>query len=328
MVSADGTVPYAVAEVAKEIVGTQALIPVVLVDRSGTYLSAKSEETLVAPSMRGKSLFHLMYEPLLAWANAHDVAYIWGFTPARNAFEREGFSCPVKTSQLLRSFSGSAVRRLRAPESSGGLKSVAETVASAALAAYGGVVGSLRRSASRHPIDLQVVDASPPWADELSASFVREWGGTSIHRSREYLDWRLFRCPYLRPLVLAAFVDGAPVGCIAFGVDENGIAAIVDIVAITPVSGAIDAASIVERLIDAATGHCRDMGAVALRCWHVAPHPFTRVVATSAKRLGWVHLQRGFDVVVKPLRAADLRSESWPFDRWYVTRLFTEGTTA
>ena len=105
---ADGTIPFSVAEFAGEVVGTQALIPIELIDAAGTYWSAKSEETLVAASMRGRGLFHQLYEPLLTFAQSHGLESIWGFTPARSAFEREGFDIPVRTSQLLRPFSSDA----------------------------------------------------------------------------------------------------------------------------------------------------------------------------------------------------------------------------
>ncbi len=115
--------------------------------------------------------------------------------------------------------------------------------------------------------------------------------------------------------MLAAFVDGAPVGTgLAFGVSGDGIAAIVDLVAISPPGGNVDATVVVERLISEAAARSRDMGAMAIRAWHVAPHPFSLVVMASAKRLGWVHIERGFEVVVKPTSAAR-RPESWPFDQ-------------
>lgn len=327
MTDSDGTIPFVMAEVDGEIVGTQAFIPVDLVDRSGPYLSAKSEETLVAPSMRGKNLFHRMYELLFTWAATHGVEYVWGFTPAKNAFEREGFACPVKTSQLFRSFSATAARRLRGAEPSSAAKSAAEAIASSALATYGNFAARLRLPASAGAIEIRLLDAAPEWADELSSTFVREWGGTSIYRSRQYLEWRLFQCPYMRPLVLAAFVDGTPVGYVAFGLGTDGIAAIVDLIAISPPTGHVDAATVVQRLIHEAADRSRDMGAVAIRAWHVTPHPFSLVVKRGARRLGWIHVERGFEVVVKPIGAAR-RPASWPFENWYVTRLFTEGTTA
>ncbi len=144
------------AELDGEIVGTQAFIPVALVDRAGQYLSTKSEETLVSPSMRGKNLFHRMYEPLIAWAATHGVEYIWGFTPAKNAFEREGCLCPIKTSQLFRSFSTSAARRLRGAEPASRVRSAAEAVVSSALAAYGTIASRLRQVDSRGEVEIHV----------------------------------------------------------------------------------------------------------------------------------------------------------------------------
>ena len=51
------SVPFAVAITRGKIVGTQALIPIRMIDGSGVYWTAKSEETLVDPQFRGTKLF-------------------------------------------------------------------------------------------------------------------------------------------------------------------------------------------------------------------------------------------------------------------------------
>ena len=49
----NGSLPFVMALADSTVVGTQALIPIQLVDSRGAYWSGKSEETLVAESMRG-----------------------------------------------------------------------------------------------------------------------------------------------------------------------------------------------------------------------------------------------------------------------------------
>lgn len=63
-----GKRPFVVAKEGGRVVGTQALMPITMVDAAGDILTAKSEETLVDASMRGKGVFQKMYEPLLAHA--------------------------------------------------------------------------------------------------------------------------------------------------------------------------------------------------------------------------------------------------------------------
>jgi len=78
----DGTpIPYSVVNDNGRIAGTQAFIPIQLIDKDGPYWTAKSEETLVDPDYRGKRLFEKMYARLFDYAREHDFACIWGFTP-------------------------------------------------------------------------------------------------------------------------------------------------------------------------------------------------------------------------------------------------------
>src|SRR5881394_1900426 len=111
--SPDGSIPLAIAEFEGRIVGTQALIVIDMISREGTFPTAKSEETLVDASMRGRNLFARMYEPLLEYARSARVAFIWGFTPAQSAFSKAGFDVPVVTSQVFRSLGGRAAQALQ-----------------------------------------------------------------------------------------------------------------------------------------------------------------------------------------------------------------------
>ena len=65
--AANGALPFVIAEFEGRIVGTQALILIDMIDQSGGFVTAKSEETLVDPSMRGRNLFARMYVPLLEY---------------------------------------------------------------------------------------------------------------------------------------------------------------------------------------------------------------------------------------------------------------------
>lgn len=325
-VDADGTIPFAVAELDGEIVGTQALILIDLVDRQGPYPSAKSEATLVSKQMWGRNVFHLLYEPLLEFARRRGIASIWGFTPARRSFEREGFAVPASTRQLLRALSSSAASRLRKDVRLGRARRAVETVASSLLAAYGGV-RSATSAARAAGIEIGTISGAPPWADDLSVAFVSQWGGTTIHRSQSYLEWRVFSNPFVRPVVLAATWAGRPVGWVAFGLCDDGTAAIVDLLAIDPLPGSVTAEDVAARLLDAATRRCRDMGAAAVRLWDVTGHPFAALVRRAARRLGWVLLDRGHPMVLMPLGPSRERPDGAPIHRWYVTRIFTEGTT-
>lgn len=85
-----------------KVVGIQCAIPISLINAAGhRVLTAKSEDTLVDPAYRGQKIFERMYEMLFNVCREAGIKYIWGFTPARKAFERIGFTIPFQAHQAL-----------------------------------------------------------------------------------------------------------------------------------------------------------------------------------------------------------------------------------
>jgi hypothetical protein len=72
----EGTHPFVVAKKNGHIVGTQALMPIIMHDGLNIILTAKSQETIVDPSMRGQGVFQKMYELLMSHALSHGVKAI------------------------------------------------------------------------------------------------------------------------------------------------------------------------------------------------------------------------------------------------------------
>src|SRR5690606_2486804 len=85
-----------------KVVGIQCAIPIELKSSGGKVLrTAKSEDTLVDPAYRGQKIFERMYDLLFESCRQAGIQYIWGFTPARKAFERIGFEIPFMANQAL-----------------------------------------------------------------------------------------------------------------------------------------------------------------------------------------------------------------------------------
>ena len=88
-----------------KVVGIQAAIPLQFESSSGEVVfTAKSEDTLVDPSYRGQKIFERMYELLFQECKNAGIDFIWGFTPAKKAFERIGFEIPFQAHQALMVF--------------------------------------------------------------------------------------------------------------------------------------------------------------------------------------------------------------------------------
>lgn len=86
---------YVVAEKDGRIIGSQALIPVIMIGSKRVILSAKSESTLVCKQYRGQGIFEKMYSKLFEIAEQRGIKVIWGFTGATKAFLQLGFTVPI-----------------------------------------------------------------------------------------------------------------------------------------------------------------------------------------------------------------------------------------
>lgn len=94
-----GPAIYVVAVDSKlnRVVGTQCAIPLYVTNAAGArILTAKSEDTLVDPGYRGRSIFERMYAMLFDECRKTGVVAIWGFTYAIKPFAKLGFEIPFR----------------------------------------------------------------------------------------------------------------------------------------------------------------------------------------------------------------------------------------
>lgn len=311
--------PFVVAKDDGRIVGTQALMPITMVDDTGDILTAKSEETLVDPIMRGKGVFQKMYEPLFDYASKQGIKAIWGFTPAYKAFEAVGFGVPARTSQLVLPFSTRAAGAFSSSVGTGFRRAVVTAaIGSAAVISAARVALAFNNAIG---VRLEVLDCPPLEADFLCREFVRGWGGVTILRDQGYLNWRYYENPVVRATLLGAYRDNSLVGWVAFSLDESSVGYIVD--AIVP--PADDAQQVLHALILQSILTLRSAGAVAVRSWNLNSHPFDRLISKVARRLGFYLIRRGEPVVLYLAngKAAAQSLSNW--DDWYVTRAYTQG---
>lgn len=314
-----GKRPFVVAKEGGRVVGTQALMPITMLDAAGDILTAKSEETLVDPSMRGKGVFQKMYEPLTAYALAQGVKAIWGFTPAHKAFEGIGFHVPDRTSQLVHPLS------VRASAAFGdavgtGLRRVVISAAIGAASLVSAARVALASDRSRG-LRLEVLEQPPLAADALCRQFVRGWGGTTILRDRAYLQWRYYDNPAVRATLLGAYRGETLVGWVAYALDEASIGYIVDAVVLREP----DAPQILHALMLQAVLTLRAAGAVAIRSWRLNAHPFDQLITEVARALGFYLLRRGEPVVLYLAEGKDAAASLSVWDDWFVTRAYTQG---
>lgn len=322
--------PYAVVDDNGKIVGTQAFVPIRMIDKDGVYWTAKSEETLVDPDYRGKRLFEEMYALLFDYAREHQFAYIWGFTPATKAFVRLGFTTPGKTEQIFMPFSSRSIPVMMSKTygTKPGIADMLKVAAARSGCVVAQTVSSLKVAArSKRAIrnlDIRTMSEPDQQAGELCRSFVDKWGGTTVYRDADYLRWRLFENPYVKSVVRALYANQRLLGYTAFTLGDDGMGYLVDLMVTGDESDYAVEDMIKTLLLEGVRG-TRSMGATGVRGWHVNNHPFDRLVCRVAKEIGFYHIKRGHTTVIYSCEAGTQRDSCGRFDDWYVSRVFTEG---
>lgn len=323
--------PFIVVEKSNSIVGTQALIPVPMVDRNGVFLTAKSEETLVSPSMRGYGLFGQMYERLLVEARKQQYVSIWGFTPAIKAFEQAGFISPVSTEQLFLPLASKSVDIIVPSTNNYGMKRRIERLL-LGVGIFLPIIWSLLKWSislfhtffkKKDPsLVFSTVGDAPLDTETLCHSFVNQWGGATIMRDRYYLKWRIFENPYVNPIMMTVRREGVLVGWIIYSWDKNNVGYVVDLMTSDGVDGHF---KIAKDLIAKCVTDLKSKGVNAVRAWHVPNHPYADLVRKIYQELGFYHVRRGHPMIYRRVMESD--QSSTKKDPWYITRIYTEGKT-
>lgn len=313
-----------IAEAKGRIVGTQSAIPIPLIAMGSSLASVKSEETLVDKDFRTNRIFARMYDVLNRRLVHDSVAVTWGFTPAGASFQRVGFEVPARTRQIIKSL------RADAAESLGG----SEAIGIARLKGWAGSVaamtwGALRSTITPRPprgLELRILDEAPADADALSEIFSKRWQAITIHRVREYLTWRLSDNPYVKGVMIGAYVEDQLVGYLVYAQPKAKVAFVVDVIVASQTLSDEQTESVVCALLAEAECLAKRGGASAIRTWTVTDHPFDLLVRRATSKRGWFLISHGNDVVIQTHPAYAVALGSFDIDQWYITRLFTEGT--
>lgn len=316
--------PYVVVEENGEILGTQALIPLKMIDGEGVFWTAKSEETLLDPALRGKDMFRKMYDLLFAYAKEHGLEVIWGFTSANKAFEKVGFEVPGRTGQVFLPCHPAALKALTDmdPKSP---KGRALGLGLRAASVVSRVRGALAAAKPPAGITLKVLTEAPEEAGEVCRRFIAHWGGTTLLRDAGYLQWRFFDNPHVAATVVGAYEGDRLVGWVAYALDDDSMGYVVDLMVAPPEPDRARMERITAALLQSAVSALRKTGALGIRAWRLNDHPFDALLTRVAQRLGFYRIRRGEPVVLYFVgeRRASMRS----FDGWFITRAFTEGVS-
>lgn len=330
--------PYVIVENSGTVIGTQALLPIKMIDKNGIFWTAKSEETLLDPAFRGIQLFEKMYRLLFTYVEKNDIHSIWGFTSATKAFKRLEFQIPGKTSQLFFPFCGKAVYHLLSHVQNPGSSQYSSRIRMRSYkycCALAGKISTIRNSVSGsgkyaeingRKLEITTLENPPDAAGEICRRFIKKWGGITIYRDSQYLDWRLFKNPHIKSIFKGVYLDRVLVGWGAYAMDDSGMGYFVDLfLAIENDDDNMILEQAVLFLLKDGISNLRKMGAVGIRGWRVNNHPFDILITKIARRVGFYYIKRGHEVVcyIDP-NSSHMESFS-SFDNWFISRIYTEG---
>ena len=318
--------PFVRALEGSSVIGTQALIPVRFIDKQGEFWTAKSEETLVDPNMRGQNVFGRMYDLTFDVARDRDYKSIWGFTPAERAFTRIGFEIPTYTKQIICVIGfGGTFTITKDRMSLGPMAKSLLPLVDLAMLSWSFVLRIFNGWRSKR-IQIVTLEDSEEIDEGLSKDFISTYGGTTILRDSSYLRWRFFENPYCKATVLAAVMNRKIYAYLAFSVDAEGRGQIIDVIAgNTAHDIGVDRIAL-RGLIAEALRRMRRMGAKAVRGWTLNDHKFDKLMRQLYYQAGFVKVNRGSAVVLHTNFGQAARKDHDDFSNWYVTRAFTEGT--
>ncbi|MCK5125799.1 MAG: GNAT family N-acetyltransferase [candidate division Zixibacteria bacterium] len=328
-------IPFAVVEDKGKIVGTQAFIPIRLINKDGIFWTAKSEDTLVDPDYRGQKLFEKMYDLLFTYLDENDLHCIWGFTPATKSFIRLGFEIPGTISQLFMPFSNDAIIRairsqLPSPKSKP-LSLLKRTSYKAATVAgrvvsclkFSGIESKLKNKSNLDKINITITDTAPAQAGELCQAFIKKYGGITIYRDAAFIKWRLLDNPFIKSIIKTAHVDGELVGWIAYTHAPDGMGYVIDWIAAHKDDAIVHDTLLL--LLKEAVTDMRQTGAVGLRFWKATTHPFDELASDIAKKSGFFHIKRGYTTVLYINENSDRKNQLSDYQNWFINRTFTQG---
>lgn len=318
--------PFVYATEGSNVIGTQALIPIRFLDSDGVFWTAKSEETLVDPSMRGQNVFSRMYDLAFDVARNGEYKSIWGFTPAERAFTRIGFEIPTHTKQIICVIGLGGTSTITKDRMSLGpaSRSLLPLVDLAMLS--WSIVLRIVTGWKNRKIEIVTLENSGEINDRLSKDFISTYGGTTILRDSSYLRWRFFENPYCKATVLAAVMNREICAYLAFSVDAGGRGQIIDVIAGNSSHDIGVDRMALRGLISEALRRMRRMGAKSVRGWTLNDHKFDQLIRRLYYQAGFVKVSRGSAVVLHTNFGQAARKDHSDFSNWYVTRAFTEGT--
>ena len=154
-----------------------------------------------------------------------------------------------------------------------------------------------------------------------SEKMIKRYGGFTIDRSANYINWRFINNPFSKPKIIGAFDEDTLIGFLVYGTNNN-VSAIADLV-IDPTTQ-FKPEEIITSLVKFAEEDVELSGSSIIRAWYMGGHHFSDIIKKTLVRRGWVYSKRGFDMVMKDQSLKNVKNTN--IENIYVSRAFSQGS--
>jgi GNAT superfamily N-acetyltransferase len=321
---------FVVAEYKGKIIGTQALLPIILSQQGNDILSGKSEETLVDRDFRGKGILKKLLSRCFDIADKRGIKVIWGFTPQDEIFKRSGFHISGKLKYAILTincFQTYQLNKNKVPNIfnrnviSPIIKNLAEFFF--VMFSFLQFKSKIKKVKSSNNCSIEIISNNDSRLDRFWQYYRQKKQFITIARTSRYLRWRIFENPNLSSRIIAAMINSEIYGYVIVSVndcDNSGI--IVDFCMLDDLS---DEIALI--LMNNAIEYLNSQGAAFIVACYANTNSETKRYVHTLKKIGFTNVPGGSAIVLKQISNDNqLGDYLKDVSSWYITYLFSEGT--
>lgn len=331
---------YALALDGDTIVGAQALIRVPMRGPNGTLLTAKGEDSLVAPRYWGKDVLKSLFSLLVEHAANSDIQLLWGFNSSRPVFEKIGFRYleGSMSDLLIRPLSWVGLHQIATMDRRGDQRAkhrmtwrhrlasnriagMLGTTALSARSSFNRVLVEARRSG----VETKRLVEVPSDMCNLLARFVARTQTFTVDRSAAFLRWRLIENKFASSALVGAFLGNALVGFASHTMQSRGMANITDFIVCPSCGDSALESTIAFRLLAAVTSNLARSGATLIRLPVLGQDPASGTMVAMARQLGYIRLPGAGSACIMPIGSYEMGERYLNSRRWHFTNINSEG---
>lgn len=312
---------------AGKVLGTQALMPAVIISGENSFITAKSEDTLVHPESRGRGLFSSIYEEVFKEAINDGIKLIWGFTGSKKSFASLGFHIYEKGLQTyiyINSYLATCKYYSKGIHGGFFKKLIKRIVIYSALLLINVIsrFSGLLINSRNNDYTVKKLVRFDNLTDSLCKHLIKQKPDLiTINRDAAYMRWRIKDNPYYKHEILGLYYHNELVGYLVLGQAVNNLEMVVADLLVLP-----DHINLgMPILLQTAIGLSKDSKASHI-VFGVMPssNSYTQAVITNLMKSQFFRWIGTMPFILKDL-SNDEHNNLMNVNNWYINTLMTEG---